>query len=74
VFLRQGEERSVAYGVCGCLYDVYLLLVHNLHLTCLPCEVSYGCEVYLCLGHYLGLPAGLSDLANDPRVAMIRIY
>jgi hypothetical protein len=58
---------------CGCLCDVYLLLVHNLHLTCLPCEVSYGCDVYLCLTHYLWLPTGLSDLANDPGVAIIRI-
>jgi hypothetical protein len=49
VFLRQGEEIGVACGVCGYLCDVYLLLVHNLHLTCLPCEVSYGCDVYLCL-------------------------
>jgi hypothetical protein len=73
VFLRQDEERSVACGVCSCLGDVYLLLVHNPHLTCLPCEVSYGCDVYLCLGHYLWLPTRLSDLANDPRVAMIRI-
>jgi hypothetical protein len=39
----------------------------------LPPEQAMAMDVYLLFNPSLWLPNGLSDLANDPEVAMIRI-
>jgi hypothetical protein len=35
---------------CGCPCDVYLVLVQNSYLPCLPSEASYGCVMIISIG------------------------
>jgi hypothetical protein len=80
-----GGEMDRWWVRCGCLATIMILwCVDNTYCDCAACmqvvnlaffptRASYCCDVYLCFGHYLWLPTGLSDLANHPGVAMIRI-